>query len=265
MHFCIQRALTRMLITTGLTKRFLHFLALFWSIVPNIKFLNCILVTVAFGTLHKCTILTYLLVENIGHCLLAVRGDYNNSFEPRLPKTAGRRGRVLVSIIEQIKSSASWQVSSEDSCCSNVPWAMRAPLMVFDWLLANSSDVDQRRFADRRTPDEDESKLRTTRAMTRRPRSQYRCQLRQHESDVFAVLTEAERSQPSKTNDADDEITSTTNDAQLNWQHLFFHTSLMIIAHRVYTDIISQLQFTSHSVSSITISIILPVTAAQMT
>jgi len=88
----------------------------------------------------------YLLSENIGHCLLAVCGDYNNGFKPSLPNTAdGRRGRVLVSIIEQIKSSVSWrrrQVSSEDSCGSNVPWAMRAPLMVFDWLLANSSDVD---------------------------------------------------------------------------------------------------------------------------
>jgi len=59
-----------------------------------------------------------------------------------------REGRVLISIIGQIKSAVGWprrSVSSEESG-SDVPALgdarCGAPLMVFDRLLANSSDVD---------------------------------------------------------------------------------------------------------------------------
>ena len=91
-----------------------------------------------------------ILIHNIlklkSHLPLLGRRDYTTTtVQPSQLCVASRRGRVLVSIIGQIKSSVDWPCRSHavylqrKAACSYVPWAMRAPLMVFDRLPANPS------------------------------------------------------------------------------------------------------------------------------
>jgi len=108
-----------------------------------------------------------------------------------------RSQRSCISVDHRADKKLGWLarcrgVSSEESG-SNAPWAMRAPLMVFGRLLANSSDVDLRRFADRRrreqitgTDDEGDDKQ-TLAALCAAS-----CQFRHGDSDAFPLLAEAQ-------------------------------------------------------------------------